>query len=219
MIERRINDQSIYWSRILNSGKNHDHEDRIVKSKLCSSENSAPKYFMYKDHKVEGGYRPVVGGCNSDTLGLSNTLSEVVEAVAMSIEEPYEVVSSEDMLSRIYECNEKIENMRKNKPENWDWKNELILIGTDVQSLFPSLSASNTGKAVRSQFAKSKIVWDNVDWKMLTLYIKLHEYYWKENELEDVLPYLPIRKTNSGRPPSIDTANLEQKFSWPKIAD
>ena len=120
-------------------------------------------------------------------MGLSNTLSEIVEEVAMSIEDPYEVVSSEDMLSRIYDCNEKIEKLRENCPANWDWKDELILIGTDVQSLFPSLSAKNTGKAVRNQFAKSSITWDNVDWKMLTLYVKLHEYYWKEDELNYIL--------------------------------
>ena len=171
---------------MLNSGKNHEHEERILKSKLCSSENSAPKYFMYKDHKVEGGYKPVVGGCNSDTLGLSNTLSEVVEAVAMSVEKPYEVVSAEDMMSRIYECNEKIKVL-KSTNANWDWREEMLLIGTDVQSLFPSLSAKNTGIAVREQFAKSKVIWENIDWRMLTLYVKLHEHYWKGGELEKVL--------------------------------
>ena len=76
-IERRINDQSKFWVRMLNSGINHNQTERIMKSKVCSPENPAPKHFMYKDHKVEGGYRPVVGGCNSDTLGLSNTLSEI----------------------------------------------------------------------------------------------------------------------------------------------
>ena len=68
---------------------------------------------MFKDHKIEGGYRPVVGGCNSDTLGLSNTLSEVVESVAKAVEKPFEVISSEDLLSRIYKCNEKIPNLKK----------------------------------------------------------------------------------------------------------
>ena len=218
-IERRINDQSRFWTRILNSGLNHDHMDRIMKSKLCSSENPAPKYFMYKDHKVEGGYRPVVGGCNSDTLGLSNTLSEVVEAVAMGVNNPYEVVSSEDMLSRIYNCNEEIKKLKEEKGANWNWKEELILIGTDVQSLFPSLSAEKTGEAVRIQFAKSNITWENIDWKLLALYVKLHDYYWKGDELDPILSYLPTRKSNMGRPPSIGTINLEQKYSWPQIIE
>ena len=55
-IERRINDHSKFWCKMLNSGANHEQQDRIMKSKLCSSENAAPKYYMYKDHKVEGGY-------------------------------------------------------------------------------------------------------------------------------------------------------------------
>ena len=81
-IERKINDHTKFWCRILNSGINHEHQDRIIKSKMSVSENAAPMYFLYKDHKIEGGYRPVVGGCNSDTLGLSNILSEAVESVA-----------------------------------------------------------------------------------------------------------------------------------------
>ena len=63
---------------------------------------------MYKDHKVEGGYRPVVSGCSSNTLGLSNTLSEIVESICMAVESPYEVISGEDMLSRVSKCNERL---------------------------------------------------------------------------------------------------------------
>ena len=103
----------------MNSGSHHEHQERIVKSKLSSSENAAPMYFMYKDHKVEGGYRPVVGGCNSDSLGLSNILSEAVESVANSVEKPFEVITSEDMLSRVYECNKELEKMRNACGDTW----------------------------------------------------------------------------------------------------
>ena len=77
-IENRINAQSKFWTLILSSGIDHNHQDGILKSKQSESQNCAPKYYMYKDHKAEGGLRPVVGGCSSDTLGLSNTLSELV---------------------------------------------------------------------------------------------------------------------------------------------
>ena len=110
-IEKKINDHARMWTKMLNSGVDHDHMQRIMDSKQSVSENIAPKYFMFKDHKVEGGFRPVVGGCNSDTLGLSNTLSEVVESVCMATNEPYEVISSEDMLARVYSCNEKIKEI------------------------------------------------------------------------------------------------------------
>ena len=93
-----------------------------------------------------------MGGCISNTLGLSNTLSELVESVCMAIETPYEVISSEDMLSRISDCNKKIGELRDLKvkgtqslsAENakiWDWRQEYILLGTDVSALFPTLSA------------------------------------------------------------------------------
>ena len=47
--------------------------------------------------------------------------------------------------------------------QDWDWRKEYILIGTDVCALFPSLSAKNTAKAVKSQIWKSKIEWNNID--------------------------------------------------------
>ena len=59
--------------------------------------------------------RPLVGGCSSDTLGLSNTLSEMIESACMAIEDQFKVISSEDMLSRIKECNRKIEKLRENR--------------------------------------------------------------------------------------------------------
>ena len=130
---------------MMNCGENHNHQDRITRSKLCSSENSAPKYYMFKDHKVKGGYRPVVGGCSSDTLGLSNTLSEIIESVANAVNEPFEVISSEDMLSRVAGCNEKLKLAQTQRDENWRWTDEFILLGTDVKSLFPSLTAKNSG--------------------------------------------------------------------------
>ena len=82
-IEKRINDHVRFWTRMVNSGSNHDHLERIMLSKKQSeSENAAAKYFMYKDHKAEGGYRPVVSGCNSDTLGLSNTYQRLLKQCA-----------------------------------------------------------------------------------------------------------------------------------------
>ena len=84
---------------------------RILESKLSESCNIAPSYYMYKDHKAEGGFRQVVGGCSSNTLGLSNLLSEVLESIASARKDPYEVISTEDMLARIDDANEKISEL------------------------------------------------------------------------------------------------------------
>ena len=130
--ERSLNYHLKFWTKMLKSGANHNHQKRILDSKICSSENAAPKYFMFKDHKVEGGWRPAVGGCSSGTLGLSNILSEVVEAVCVATENLFEVISSEDMLSRVIACYAKIDNMAEN--ENWSLDQDWILLKWDSRT-------------------------------------------------------------------------------------
>ena len=54
---------------------------------------------------------------------------------------------------------------------------------------------------------------------MVTLYVKLQEKYWTNGELESVNMYLPKRKSNKGRPPSIGTIGVENKFTWPQTIE
>ena len=117
---------------------------------------------MYKDHKCGGGYRPVVSCCCSNTLGLSGLLSDVVESLCQAVHNPFEVISSEDLLARLTEFNEGIKE-KILEDESYDWRREYILLGTDVVSLFPSLSAERTGEAVRRQVEKSSIIWEDID--------------------------------------------------------
>ena len=194
----------------------------------------------------------MVGGCSSDTLGLSNTLSEVVESVAMAVSNPYEVISSEDMLSRIHSCNSKIAELRKvktrartecgksgidteitndeifssesenkeaSKEHDWDWRDEFILLGTDVTALFPSLTAENTARSVKNQIKKSNIVWKNIDTRWLTLYLKLNEHEIDESDLKDFKHLLPARISNKGRAPSFGSYKVENKYKWPQKVD
>ena len=108
--------------------------ERILSSKIVNSESSAPKYFLYKDHKKEESWRPVVSGCSSNTLGLSNMLSDIVESLCGTIAEPYEVISSEGLLSRCEKFNEWA------SVQEFDWRERYMLLGSDVCALFPSLS-------------------------------------------------------------------------------
>ena len=128
-IETKINDHTRMFCKILNAGEHHDHLTRIIESKVVESEVTAPKYFLLKDHKKEESWRPVVSGCTSNTLGLSNLLSDIVESVANAVEDPYEVISSEDLLSRVENFNQKLDHMRAQKlaenPESvWDWRQD-----------------------------------------------------------------------------------------------
>ena len=191
IIERRINEHTRMWTKILNAGESHGHHDRITNSKVMNSEATASKYFMYKDHKKEGGYRPVVSGCTSNTLGLSNMLSDVVESLCLSMKNPFEIISSEDLLARIDKFNKEIEKEIE-KDENYDWREHYILLGTDVKALFPSLSAERTGRAVRKQVEKSLIKWEEIDDMWLTLYVHLNENLC--SSLEKIKHLLPKRR-------------------------
>ena len=65
---------------------------------------------MHKDHKKG---RAVATATTSNTTGLSNAVSDFVEALANSIEDPTEVISTEDMLNRVEEHNVEVTKMRK----------------------------------------------------------------------------------------------------------
>ena len=121
--------------KALNAGEAHGHLKRISDSKITNSETIAPKYFLFKDHKLQESWRPVVSGCTSNTLGLSNLLSDVVESLCCSISDPFEVISGEDLLSRIEVFNKFIKEKNAEKGDNWDYREEMSLVASDVVSL------------------------------------------------------------------------------------
>ena len=84
-----------------------------------------------------------------------------------------------------------------------------------MKSLFPSLTAKNSGIAIREQFSKSDITWTNVNWRQVSLYIRLQDKYWTNGELDEIEMYLPVRLSALGRPPSIGTLGVESRFKWP----
>jgi hypothetical protein len=70
---------------------------------------------ILKDHKIKLETRQVVSGCDSNTLVMSNMVSELLEVICNIISDPYEVISSEDMLAQIENCNKSIEKMKEEK--------------------------------------------------------------------------------------------------------
>ena len=79
------------------------------------------------------------------------------------------------------ELNPLIKKIEKKEEErgdpNWDWRSEWMLIGSDVVSLFPSLSAEITAKCVRRQAEKCSIRWSNIDDEWLRLYIHVNRQF------------------------------------------
>ena len=113
--EETINGHSRAWAHIWGSGKDHKHFERILNSKVTHSENVANLYLMHKDHKPGVKTRPTATGHSSNSLGLSNSVAEILESVANSEPRRYNTISSEDMLSRMHSYNKKITEKDKNK--------------------------------------------------------------------------------------------------------
>ena len=139
--ERVINGHTSMWLKMTCLGEAHNHEDRARESKLSKSLNLADMYLLLKDHKETLSTRPVVTGCNSNTLGLSNIVAELLESVCNSMSSPYEVISTEDMLSRIEDCNREILKNRAEKIARGESlteeDEELYVIANNVITLFP----------------------------------------------------------------------------------
>ena len=191
--------------KIVNSGESHGHMDRILSSKIVNSENSAPKYFLFKDHKKTESWRPVVAGCSSNTLGLSNILSDIVESICGSVNNPYEVISSEDLLSRCESFNVWASE------QNTDWREKFMLLGSDVCALFPSLSKFRTAKAVRNQAEKTPLKWDNIDIRWLTLYIHLNRGL--SSNLDSIAHLLPKKRPGKrGIEPGLSSTECMRRY-------
>ena len=112
-IERYLNSHTAAWCIMFSSGENHDHTSRIIKSKTTNSNNVANLYLMYKDHKIAvDKTRPVATAISSNTTGLSNAVSDFLEACANSVKSPFEAISTEDMLHKTIQHNNIIEEKR-----------------------------------------------------------------------------------------------------------
>ena len=107
-MEKIVNQHTVAWELMWRSGEDHNHQERIVRSRATRSGNQANLTLLYKDHKPGDKTRPVASGNESFNQGLSNGISEVMESVARAIKSPYSVISSEDLLARIHQFNKKI---------------------------------------------------------------------------------------------------------------
>ena len=79
-----------------------------------------------------------------------------------------EVISTEDLLSRVNDYNEKHANKT----------NDAVLTGCDAVQLFPSLKAAESGKAVREAtikiMKKTGFIVDGLDYREMRKYIRMN---------------------------------------------
>ena len=106
--------------------------------------------------------------------------------------DPFEVISSEDLVARIERFNNYVKKENDIRGDAWDWKDQWTMIGSDVISLFPSLTAIETAKAVRSQALKCSISWDDIDSRWLWFYIHLNQRF--SSDISQVKHLLPQKR-------------------------
>ena len=207
-IQRLYNGHTSMWLKMANVGENWDHEDRLRESCLQNTNNVPPMYLLAKDHKIrEPGQlpatRPVVSGCSGMQLSLSNLLSDHLESLANSRENPIEVISTEDMLSRVnsYNENHTLENVSKD-----DQNREKVLVGADCVQLFPSLKAAQSGRIVREAAIKiisqSGLEIRGLDYQELAKYVRMNmsDFEIQARKLNKIIP---VRKFNRGSMPGM----------------
>ena len=110
-IERILNGHGMSWSKMWGTGKAHNQEDRVMNSRVSSSENTSDLLVAFKNHKKEEKGRPIATGNSGNTRALSNAVSDFVEAVANSESTKIEVISSEDLLFNYKEHDKSIKEL------------------------------------------------------------------------------------------------------------
>ena len=120
-MEKQTNGQSIAWAKMHNTGESHGQLHRVIDSKVTRSKNLSTMYLAGKDHKKEPGKsRPIVTGCSGNTRGLTNSVFNLLESVANTIENVFERISSEDMLLSVKESNKIILEVKQLwRQKNW----------------------------------------------------------------------------------------------------
>ena len=133
-------------------------------------------YLVVTDHKtITPGdlpkTRPMVAGCKLMARHLAGFISDIVEALADCMKNPMEAISTEDMLAIVEDYNAKV--LSGFWGEDFD-PEELVLLGADVVSLFPSMDTTEVAREIRKELEETELRITEVDWKSLALYIALN---------------------------------------------
>ena len=132
-------------------------------------------------------------------------VAELLESVCNTMTKPYEVISTEDMLARIQECNDRLLEDRKEKIQRGEEltaeDEELFVIANDVVALFPSMTSDMTGKIVRELVEDSELEFEGLDYMEIARYIAIERD--QTGDLEEIECLLPKRRKSRGVAPGI----------------
>ena len=150
---------------------------------------------------------------------MSNILSDIVENIATMRPNPIEVISTEDMLSRIDKYNDV--HAKNVKDE------EIVLTGCDAVQLFPSMRSAESGKVVRDAtiniMNKTELRVEGLDFREIRKYVRMNL---NDKEIRDrnLTRVMPVRKYTRGRMPGMTGEEAlkkvnegEERFLYPTI--
>ena len=101
-----------------------------------------------------------------------------------------------------------------------DFSLPMVLIGSDVTSLYPSLDANKVAELVYNAVMKSDIKWTNIDYFEATRYIALN---WTEEQCKNskLRRVLPTRRSKNGTRPGVrgtgtsgPTRGDQEQWQW-----
>ena len=201
-LEKVVNGHTAMHIKMQGMGENWGHAKRMRGTTRTRSQNLASLRLLLKDHKKELKTRQVVSGCDSNTVGLSNIMSDLVESIANAVENSNETISTEDMLSKIADCNRALEKRRLEREANGETldedEQELYILRSDVVSLFPNMTEVRTGRICREQALKSTMAVEGMDYKEMARYAWLGESDGLTSGVEEVRRLLPVHKRSRG---------------------
>ena len=104
-----------------------------------------------------------------------------------------------------------------------DYSSEMVVVGTDVVSLYPNLTWASAGEEVFRAIMESNIEWQQVNWKEGCRYLALcRGYTWcRTSTLRRVLPWRRFAKGSwpgiTGAGPMGPSVNGEEQWIFPDV--
>ena len=201
--------------KMFNLGEAWGHSARMRES-FMGGEHPAKMTILIKDHKARlpnGLYktRPVVAGDTAFNRGLSEILSDILESTYKARKgRNIGVISTDDLLSRISQLNEKFkeheaesrdETQGQNVPGTAKDDPQITVVGSDVEALFPSLNHAETGRLCKRMIMESGMEYDNIDVDEMLLYIRMNRKV--AGNIGRLENFLPVRAKQGSTEPGM----------------
>ena len=120
--QSELNGHVAMLCKVFKIGQSWNHEDRIREKMLGEGLTVCPVSLLYKDHKgwdnKSGTVPPtrhVAGGHLGMNLHMSEIISDILEPLVETIKGGVEVISTEDLLARIEELNQRFSDWSEHK--------------------------------------------------------------------------------------------------------